>query len=154
MFKIWGKTTIMKMFINRLKDGGLPDGAVFYFDLEDLGMLDLCNKGVDSLIGYIDARTSYVGKIYIFIDEIQYLASAPSFIKLMVDDHSDRFKLFISGSSALGVKSKIRKSLVGRVVTFEVFGLDFEEFPAAIMGGKYFVTTVSIDLIFTSYYKP
>lgn len=123
-----GKTTIMKMFINRLKDGGLPDVAVFYFDLEDLDMLDLCNKGVDSLIGYIDARTSYVGKIYIFIDEIQYLTSAPSFIKLMVDNHSDRFKLFISGSSILGVKSKIRQSLVGRVVTFEVFGLDFEEF--------------------------
>ncbi|GAI57624.1 unnamed protein product, partial [marine sediment metagenome] len=65
---------------------------------------------------------------YLFIDEIQYLNNASSFIKLMVDNHSDRFKLIISGSSVLDIKSKIKQSLVGRIVTFEVFGLDFEEF--------------------------
>lgn len=123
-----GKTTIMKMLIKQLKDNGIPDKAVFYFDLEDLDMLNLCSQGVDFLIRYIDARTSYKGKIYLFIDEIQYLDNASSFIKLMVDNHSNRFKLIASGSSVLGIKSKIKKSLVGRIVTFEVFGLDFEEF--------------------------
>ena len=123
-----GKTTIMKMLIKQLKDNGIPDKAVFYFDLEDLDMLNLCSQGIDFLIRYIDARTSYKGKIYLFIDEIQYLDNASSFIKLMVDNHSNRFKLIASGSSVLGIKSKIKKSLVGRIVTFEVFGLDFEEF--------------------------
>lgn len=46
----------------------------------------------------------------------------------MVDNHSDRFKLIVSGSSVLDIKSKIKQSLVGRIVTFEVLGLDFEEF--------------------------
>jgi predicted AAA+ superfamily ATPase len=46
----------------------------------------------------------------------------------MVDNHSDRFKLVVSGSSVLDIKSKIKQSLVGRIVTFEVLGLDFEEF--------------------------
>ena len=123
-----GKTTIMKMLIKQLKDNGIPDEAVFYFDLEDLDMLNLCSQGVDFLIRYIDARTSYKGKIYLFIDEIQYLDKPVSLIKLMVDNHSNRFKLIASGSSVLGIKSKIKKSLVGRIVTFEVFGLDFEEF--------------------------
>ena len=123
-----GKTTIMKMLIEQLKGNGIPDEAVFYFDLEDLDMLNLCSQGIDFLIRYIDARTSYKGKIYLFIDEIQYLDNASSFIKLMVDNHSNRFKLIASGSSVLGIKSKIKKSLVGRIVTFEVFGLDFEEF--------------------------
>jgi len=123
-----GKTTIMKMLIKQLKDNGIPDEAVFYFDLEDLDMLNLCSQGIDFLIRYIDARTSYKGKIYLFIDEIQYLDNASNFIKLMVDNHSNRFKLITSGSSVLGIKSKIKKSLVGRIVTFEVFGLDFEEF--------------------------
>ncbi len=122
-----GKTTIMKMLIKQLKDSNIPDVAIFYFDLEDLEMLELCNQGVDFLIRYIEARTSYKGKIYAFIDEIQYLDNASNFIKLMVDNHSDRFKLIVSGSSVLGVKSKIKQSLVGRIVTFEVFGLDFEE---------------------------
>jgi predicted AAA+ superfamily ATPase len=138
-----GKTTIMKMLIKELKSTNkIPEEAIFYFDLEDLEMLELCNQGADHLIRYIEARTSYnpsnppnpsassnfQGKIYLFIDEIQYLNNASSFIKLMVDNHSDRFKLIISGSSVLDIKSKIKQSLVGRIVTFEVFGLDFEEF--------------------------
>jgi predicted AAA+ superfamily ATPase len=137
-----GKTTIMKMLINELKSTNkIPEEAVFYFDLEDLEMLELCNQGVDYVIRYIEARTSYnlnsppnsspassTGKIYLFIDEIQYLNNASSFIKLMVDNHSDRFKLIVSGSSVLDIKSKIKQSLVGRIVTFEVLGLDFEEF--------------------------
>ncbi|GAG74920.1 unnamed protein product, partial [marine sediment metagenome] len=135
-----GKTTIMKMLIKKLKTtNNIPDEAIFYLDLEDLEILEVCNQGVDHLIRYIDARTSYnsnsspaasssKGKIYLFIDEIQYLNNASSFIKLMVDNHSDRFKLIVSGSSVLDIKSKIKQSLVGRIVTFEVFGLDFEEF--------------------------
>ncbi len=116
------------MLIEQLKDNGIPDEAVFYFDLEDLDMLNLCSQGVDFLIRYIDARTSYKGKIYVFIDEIQYLDNASSFTKLMVDNHSNRFKLIVSGSSVLDIKSKMKQSLAGRTVTFEVFGLDFEEF--------------------------
>ena len=135
-----GKTTIMKMLINELKSTThIPEEAVFYIDLEDLEMLELCNQGVDYLIRYIEARTSYnsnssaassnsQGKIYLFIDEVQYLNNASNFIKLMVDNHSNRFKLIVSGSSVLDIKSKIKQSLVGRIVTFEVLGLDFEEF--------------------------
>ncbi len=79
-----GKTTIMKMLIEHLKSDNLPEEAIFYIDLEDLEMLELCNQGVDHLIRYIDARTpnnsnsslissNPQGKIYLFIDEIQYL---------------------------------------------------------------------------------
>jgi len=129
-----GKTTIMKMLIKELKTTNkIPEEALFYIDLEDLEMLELCNQGVDYLIRYIEARTSYnsnssavssnsQGKIYLFIDEIQYLNDASNFIKLMVDNHSNRFKLIVSGSSVLDIKSKIKQSLVGRIVTFEVLG--------------------------------
>ena len=123
-----GKTTIMKMLINKLRSRDISEEAIFYIDLEDIDLLNICNNGIDSLIRYVEARTSYKGRIYLFIDEIQYLNNASSFIKLMVDNHSDRFKLIVSGSSVLDIKSNIRQSLVGRIVTFEVFGLDFEEF--------------------------
>jgi len=123
-----GKTTIMKMLINHLKNNSIPKEAIFYMDLEDLDLLQLCEEGVGSIIKYVEARTSYKKKIYIFIDEIQYLNNPANFIKLMVDNYSDRFKIILSGSSVLGIKSKIKQSLVGRIVTFEIFGLDFEEF--------------------------
>ncbi|GAI85534.1 unnamed protein product, partial [marine sediment metagenome] len=134
----------MKILIKELKSTNkIPEEAIFYFDLEDLEMLELCNQGVNNVIRHIEVRTSYnlnsppnssatssnsKEKIYLFIDEIQYLNNASSFIKLMVDNHSDRFKLIVSGSSVLDIKSKIKQSLVGRIVTFEILGLDFEEF--------------------------
>jgi len=123
-----GKTTLMKMLIDHLKADGYPEEAIFYLDLEDLELLDLCNQGVKALTNYVNARTRYKGRVFLFIDEIQYLENASSFIKLMVDNYSDRFKLIVSGSSVLDIKSKVKRSLVGRILTFEIFGLDFEEY--------------------------
>ncbi len=123
-----GKTTLMKMLMNQLRTRGVTDNAILYLDLEDLELLEICNQGVDVLIGYVNGRTSHKGKIYLFIDEVQYLENASSFLKLMVDNHSERFKLIVSGSSVLGLKSRMKRSLVGRVVSFELFGLDFEEY--------------------------
>lgn len=123
-----GKTTIMKILISQLHDEGQPQNSIFYFDLEDLDFLNIFSQGIDSVKNYINTRTDYRGKIYLFVDEIQYLENASSFIKLIVDNYSEKFKLIASGSSVIGIKSKIKQSLVGRVITFEVFGLDFEEF--------------------------
>jgi len=132
-----GKTTLMKMLINKLKEDSVPPEAIFYLDFEDLEILEICNKGIDSLLNYINVRIpndlpyfsqSNQQKIYLFMDEIQYLKNASNFIKRMVDNYSDKFKLIVSGSSVLDIKSKIKQSLVGRIVTFEVFGLDFEEY--------------------------
>ena len=123
-----GKTTIMKILIKQLQNEGQPRDAIFYFDLEDLDFLNIFRQGIDSVKNYINARTDYGGKIYLFVDEIQYLENASSFIKLLVDNYSEKFKLIASGSSVIGIKSKIKQSLVGRAITFEIFGLDFEEF--------------------------
>jgi len=123
-----GKTTILKILINELKNNGVSANAIFYIDLEDLEILTVCDNGTESLIKYIEARTSYKGKIYLFIDEIQYMKNASGFIKLMVDNYSNRFKLLVSGASVLDIKSKVKQSLIGRIFTFEIFGLDFEEY--------------------------
>ncbi|RKZ02729.1 MAG: hypothetical protein DRQ04_03390 [Candidatus Hydrothermota bacterium] len=47
------------------------------------------------------------------MDEIQYLRDPSKFIKLIVDHHSDKVKLVVTGFSALGIKMKFRDSLVG-----------------------------------------
>jgi predicted AAA+ superfamily ATPase len=52
-----GKTTIMKMLIKKLKSTNIPDEAIFYFDLEDLEMLELCNQGVNDVIRYIKSTS-------------------------------------------------------------------------------------------------
>ena len=125
-----GKTTIMHYLMDYLKkDKSVADNFVFYMDLEDFILLDLCNKGPEEVLNYIKGKGCDLdGKVYLFIDEIQYLNNPSSFLKLFHDRYKGKVKLIVSGSSSFNIKTKFKDSLVGRTIDFEIFGLDFEEF--------------------------
>lgn len=126
-----GKTSIMRYLIDEylLKEKKVNNDNIFYFDLEDNALLDLCNQGPDAVRQYIiDKKAAVNKKIYLFIDEIQYLDNPSGFLKLFHDRWGDGIKIIVSGSSSFDIKSKFKDSLVGRTVNFEIFGLDFDEF--------------------------
>ena len=125
-----GKTSIMHLIKNYLvQEKKIKTDNIFYFDLEDFVFLDLCNSGVEKTIQYLKERGVRTNdKIYLFIDEIQYLDNPSSFLKLFHDHWGDKIKLIVSGSSSFDIKNKFKDSLVGRTMDFEVFALDFEEF--------------------------
>ena len=119
-----GKTTLMKLILQ-----DLPADLTWYFDLEDSRYKELLEQGIDAVIGFLKQKGFYKGqeRIFLFIDEIQYLNNPSSFLKLS-HDHFPNIKLIVSGSSSFEIKSKFKDSLVGRTVNFELFPLDFEEF--------------------------
>jgi len=123
-----GKTSVLYWLRDYLSQKNKP---VFYFDLENIKYLDLFNQGPEKIRSLLIERGIDIkeikGKIYILIDEIQYLDNPTNFIKL-ISDHYPQFRLIVSGSSTLEIKKQFRESLVGRTITFELFGLDFEEF--------------------------
>jgi len=124
-----GKTTLMKMTIDYLKDKRIDN--IFYFDLEKEEYLNLCNQGYKEMTNYIKARMKKKHdnqKTFIFIDEIQYLDNPSSLLKLFYDHSKEDYKLIVSGSSSFAIKSKFKDSLVGRIIDLEVFGLSFKEF--------------------------
>jgi len=118
-----GKTTLMKYLIkNYLKEN------VFYFDLELSNLLELCNEGAESVYNYLLQKgADEKNKIYLLIDEIQYLKNPTNFLKIM-HDHYPNIKLLVSGSSTFEIKKKFKESLAGRTVNFELYPLSFEEF--------------------------
>lgn len=123
-----GKTTLLHLLIEELKKKN-PSSNIIYFDLEDFELTELCNSGVKAVIEHLKATgCNFKKKIFLFIDEIQYLENPSSFLKYFFDHEKERVKLIISGSSSFGIKSKFKESLVGRTIDFELFGLDFEEF--------------------------
>ncbi len=125
-----GKTTLLKLITERLiKDKNIPAQDIFYFDLEDFELLEMFNKGHKEVVSYIESRAGKVrkAKIYLLIDEVQYL-SAPSSLLKILHDHYEWLKVIVSGSSSFQLKSKFGDSLVGRTVDFELYPLDFEEF--------------------------
>lgn len=63
---------------------------------------------------------------FIFLDEIQWVRSAPSVVKYFIDHH--RVKFFLTGSASFYLKNLFSESLAGRKYLFELFPLSFTEF--------------------------
>ena len=124
-----GKTSLFYLLIQHLvTNKRIAEKDIFYLDLERLDNLELLNAGPDSLLDYIYEQSPGNSRKFVFIDEIQYLDNPTNMLKLLVDHHSDRIKIFATGSSALTIKKKFKDSLVGRKLTFEVYSLDFREY--------------------------
>jgi len=124
-----GKTYILYYIENFLKD---KKQKTYYIDLEDSRFVDILDAGVDEFIKHLKEEgilqsESQKNKIFVLIDEIQYLENPSSFLKLIADHHKN-IKLIVSGSSSFAIKSKFKDSLVGRTVNFEIFPLSFPEF--------------------------
>lgn len=123
-----GKTSLLFLLIQSLIKKGFPKGNVYYFDLEDLDLLEIFNRGYREFIKYLnDLGQSLQDRVYVFIDEIQYLENPTNFLKLL-HDHYKNIKVVCSGSSTLGIRKKFKDSLVGRKLVFELYPLSFDEF--------------------------
>ncbi|MDD2870768.1 MAG: ATP-binding protein [Candidatus Gracilibacteria bacterium] len=119
-----GKTSLMKY----IQDNYFSKNSLF-FDLENPNYLDLLNKNPDIFIDYIKSYHSWDenNKLTIFIDEVQYLENPTSFLKYIYDNYKN-IKLIISGSSTLEIRGKLKDSLVGRLIKFDIYPLNFREF--------------------------
>lgn len=123
-----GKTSILYYLKDQLTASGKP---VYYIDLEDSRYLRILDAGVDEFLRHLAEQGYKVGteqeRLYVFIDEIQYLANPSSFLKLVADHHRG-IKLIVSGSSSFAIREKFSDSLVGRTINFQIFPLSFREF--------------------------
>lgn len=123
-----GKTSILYYLESQLKKEGKP---TYFIDLEDSRFVNILDAGVEEFIRHLREEglspLGQKGKVFVFIDEIQYLSDPSSFLKLVADHHKN-IKLIVSGSSSFEIKSKFKDSLVGRTVNFEIFNLSFKEF--------------------------
>ncbi len=118
-----GKTFLLKYLIENY----IPKN-VFYLDLELSNLLELCNKGAENIFKYlVEKGAEKEKKIFLIIDEIQYMDDPTKFLKIM-HDHYPNVKLLVSGSSTFEIKKKFKESLAGRTVNFELYPLSFEEF--------------------------
>jgi len=120
-----GKTSLLKLLKEDLQNSGIEEERIFYFNLENLDILNDFNKSPQNLLSYITAKDK---KNYFLIDEVQYLDNPSNFLKYLYDEHRDKVKLIATGSSSLEIKAKLQDSLVGRKVVFMIEPLSFEEF--------------------------
>ncbi len=120
--------SLLYYFLNQLKENG---EGTYYIYLEDSRFVRILDGGVAGLLKLLDEEgvrpAGLRKKVFVFIDEIQYLSDPSSFLKLAADHHKD-IKLIVSGSSSFAIKTKFKDSLAGRTVDFDIFPLSFREF--------------------------
>jgi len=99
-----GKSTLLKALIKFLLEKRKVRGKdIFYFNLDDARIIKFLSTPED-FVKFIQSFSS--GQAYIFIDEAQRLENPGLFLKCIYDLGLN-FKIVISGSSSLELKSKI-----------------------------------------------
>ncbi|MFN8255382.1 MAG: ATP-binding protein [Bacteroidales bacterium] len=119
-----GKTTILKQLA-----GYFEDQQIKYSDLtlEDFSILTKLNEHPENIFSFVP-KPQKNEKLFVLIDEIQYLKDPTNFLKLLYDKYSPDLKIIATGSSAFYIDLKFKDSLAGRKQLYELGTLDFEEF--------------------------
>ncbi len=99
----------------------------YFFSLEDPLLLNKLDDHPDNLIKLLDFPLTDK-KIYVFIDEIQYLKNPSNFLKFNYDKYKGKLKMVVTGSSAFYIDRKFKDSLAGRKRIFFLNVFSFEEF--------------------------
>ncbi|MBI2644904.1 ATP-binding protein [Candidatus Uhrbacteria bacterium] len=118
-----GKTTLLKRMLSEVRSENKA-----YFDLENVSDRDFFDrKNYDAILFDLEQRgLDTKKKLYLAIDEIQFLPNITSVIKYLYDHYTIKF--FVTGSSSYYLKNLFTQSLAGRKIVFELFPLDFGEF--------------------------
>jgi len=118
-----GKSTILKMIADRLKERGIPDKRILTYNLDSLQYDNYTAKG---LYDEIKGKLSNKVRIYIFLDEIQEVLDWEKTVNSLITDFN--VDLYVTGSNSRMMSSEISTYLTGRYVQFRIFPLSFIEY--------------------------
>ena len=122
-----GKSVLMEMYADWLREQGVPDARIVHVNLEDLDLAHLCQP--TALHSYVKERLVKGAMTYVFIDEVQLCENFPRVMdSLYLRPDID---IYVTGSNASLLSHEIATLLSGRYVEIEVFPLSFREFTQA-----------------------
>lgn len=118
-----GKTVLMRQFMQRIIDSGVPKENVVYMNFESCEWKDITDY--DDLLDEIFSR-KVQGRMYVFLDELQRVGSWEKAVNsLQVDADAD---IYITGSNAFLLSSELSTFISGRYVELKMLPLSFSEF--------------------------
>ncbi len=118
-----GKTTLMRQLEQALRKRG---ERTHFLTMEDSEILQALNESPKNLFNFIPPLQTHT-RLYLFIDEVQYLANPSNFLKYHYDESHQQIKFTVSGSSSFYIDKKFRDSLAGRKRIFELSPLSLRE---------------------------
>ncbi|WP_143462279.1 ATP-binding protein [Levilactobacillus enshiensis] len=119
-----GKTFVLRMFRDFLKESGIRDEQIIFINFESMKYQNLLTK--EALYQYVTDRVVPNQKMYLFFDEVQRVSGWEDAINsFRVDFDAD---IYVSGSNASLLSGELATLLTGRMVEIPIYPLSFKEF--------------------------
>lgn len=127
-----GKSTLLKLFQDQLREKGILDEQIISINFEDYEFEELRDSKI--LYQYIKERLVSGEMTYIFLDEIQNVEGFQRVVdSLFIKEDVD---LYMTGSNAHLLSGELATLLSGRYVKIEMLPLSFYEFFLAAGTGE------------------
>ncbi len=118
-----GKSTLMKLMIEHLKETGIPDGQIIYMNFESLSFGSMTY--ID-FYNYVKERILPGKCMYLFFDEPQIIDEWNRTVNsFRVDFNCD---IYLTGSNARLLSGEYATYLSGRYIEIRMLPLSFKEF--------------------------
>lgn len=127
-----GKSTIMEIYRDWLKDSGVLPEQIVYLNFEDYDYYEL--RDPKKLYDYVRQKIQQDKMTYLFFDEIQQVNDFPDVINSL--NLKPTVDIYIIGSNAYMLSSEIATLLSGRYVEIAMLPLSFREYVAGTDGGQ------------------
>lgn len=123
-----GKSTIMEIYRDWLKEQGVSSQQIVYLNFEDYDFYELRNP--KNLYAYVKPLIQEDKMTYIFFDEIQHVTDFPDIINSL--NLKPTVDLYVTGSNAYMLSSEIATLLSGRYIEIAMLPLSFKEYVEGI----------------------
>ena len=127
-----GKSTILKQLIGKLLDQQVKPVNIFYY-LFDYSTQIQKPEFLDEVLSVyfkevVNKPSLSLGeRVYVLLDEIQYIEDWQSILKRYYDLSGKKIKFIVTGSQSILLKGKYRESLAGRVFDYYLPPLSFRK---------------------------
>ncbi len=123
-----GKTYEIFNIMKHLLDIGTPRGNILYINFEDERFIGFGAGDFDYIMDAFELLSDIDKNhdIHIFFDEIQNVADWDRAIRRLYD--TNKYKIFLTGSSSKLLSMEISTSLAGRDLTYIMYPFSFKEF--------------------------
>ena len=122
-----GKSVMLKLLMEELKNRGINEKQFIYINFENLKYRNLKNyeRLYDFILNKVDDKyKSY----YIFLDEIQEVEEWERCVNSLRVDEDFNFDIYITGSNAKLLSGELSTYLAGRYIEFVVYPFSFKDF--------------------------
>lgn len=127
-----GKSYILRQCAWQLIQRGTPAKNTLFINLELTDFDSIRTyKDLDNLIKLYLKEIKPQGRIYIFLDEIQFVEDWERVVNSYSQDYTAEYELFISGSNSKMLAGELSTLLSGRYVHIEVYPFGFQEYTQA-----------------------